>query len=102
MSKLFERRARPCLPGGPREAEMARIDDLLEAALRGIPAKPVDSAPASLKKRYSEQVSNAVAPALAEELRLRGMSGARPAPPGVVGLSGAERRMAGAIGAKKV
>lgn len=81
---------------------MARVDDLLEAALKGIPAKPADSAAAPLKKRYSEQVSNAIAPALAEELRLRGMAGARPAPPGVVGLSGAERRMAGAIGAKKV
>lgn len=81
---------------------MARVDDLLEAALKAIPAKPADSAPAPLKKRYSEQVSNAIAPALAEELRLRGMAGARPGPPGVVGLSGAERRMAGAIGAKKV
>jgi len=81
---------------------VARIDDLLDAALKALPAKPADDAPASIKKRYSEQVSNAVAPAFAEELRLRGLSSARPAPPGVVGLSGAERRMAGAIGAKKV
>jgi hypothetical protein len=81
---------------------MAGINDLLEAALKSLPAKPDDTAPASVKKRYSEQVSNAVAPAFAEELRQRGLSTARPAPPGVVGLSGAERRMAGAIGAKKV
>lgn len=81
---------------------MARIDDLLDTALKALPAKPDDDAPASIKKRYSEQVSNAIAPALAEELRLRGLTSARPAPPGVVGLSGAERRMAGAIGAKKV
>lgn len=81
---------------------MTEIDALLEAALKSLPAKPDDTAPASVKKRYSEQVSNAVAPAFAEELRRRGLSSARPAPPGVVGLSGAERRMAGAIGAKKV
>ena len=34
--------------------------------------------------------------------RARGMDGARPAGPGEVGLSGAERRLAGGIGAKKV
>ncbi|MCC5953448.1 MAG: hypothetical protein JJU45_15260 [Acidimicrobiia bacterium] len=47
-------------------------------------------------------MSNAVAPAFAQELRDRGLDGSRPAPPGVIGQSGAERRMAGAIGAKKV
>lgn len=78
------------------------VHDLLDPALRGLPSKPRDDAPAPVKKRYSEQVSNVVAPAFAEELRLRGLTTARPAPPGVVGLSGAERRMAGAIGAKKV
>jgi hypothetical protein len=81
---------------------MTEVDALLDAALKSLPAKPEDTAPASVKKRYSEQVSNAVAPAFAEELRRRGLASARPAPPGVVGLSGAERRMAGAIGAKKV
>jgi len=35
-------------------------------------------------------------------LRDRGLSEARPAPPGVLGGSGAERRMAGGLGAKKV
>jgi len=81
---------------------MARVDDLLATALTSLPPKPDDTAPATVKKRYSEQVSNAVAPALAEELRQRRLKGARPAPPGVIGTSGAERRMAGAIGAKKV
>jgi hypothetical protein len=76
--------------------------ELLSAALCSLPAKPADDAPASQKKRYSEQVSNVVAPAFAQELRNRGLLGARPAPPGVIGGSGAERRMAGAIGAKKV
>ncbi|AYW79008.1 hypothetical protein EGX94_07080 [Propionibacterium acidifaciens] len=47
-------------------------------------------------------MSNAVALALAEELRQRGMAEARPSGPGVVGTSGAERRLAGGIGAKKV
>jgi hypothetical protein len=35
-------------------------------------------------------------------LRYRGLKEARPAPPGVLDVSGAERRMAGGIGAKKV
>jgi hypothetical protein len=78
------------------------IDELTSAALRTLPPKPDDDAPAALKKRYSEQVSNAIAPAFADELRRRGMKAARPGPPGVGGPSGAERRMAGAIGAKKV
>ena len=37
-----------------------------------------------------------------KELRQRGMAEARPSGAGVVGLSGAERRLAGGIGAKKV
>lgn len=47
-------------------------------------------------------MSAAVARAVAQELRDRGLRDARPAPPGEVGISGAERRMAGGIGAKKV
>ncbi|MBR9838543.1 MAG: hypothetical protein GYB50_11700 [Rhodobacteraceae bacterium] len=47
-------------------------------------------------------MSAAVANAIAAELRNRGLDGARPAPPGVTGDTGAERRMAGGIGAKKV
>jgi hypothetical protein len=81
---------------------VARIDDLLLAALKMLPPKPDDKASARTKGRYSELVSRVVAQAFAEELRHRGLRGARPAPPGVAGKSGAERRMAGGIGAKKV
>jgi len=81
---------------------MARIDDLLEAALKSLPVKPGDDAAQAAKKRYSERVSEVVAQALAEELRCRGLKEARPAPPGILDSSGAERRMAGGLGAKKV
>ncbi|MGM4924388.1 hypothetical protein AB8A31_15850 [Tardiphaga sp. 804_B3_N1_9] len=81
---------------------MSRIDDLLEAALKGLPPKPNDQAAQALKKRYSELVSQAVALAIAEDLRSRGLKEARPALPGELGGSGAERRMAGGLGAKKV
>lgn len=81
---------------------MARIDDLTREALIKLPPKPSDSVPQKEKKRYSELVSQAVAAAFAQELRERGLREARPAPPGVLGTSGAERRMAGGIGAKKV
>lgn len=64
--------------------------------------KPADTATAPVKKAYSEKISNVVALAIAEELRSRGLKGARPAPPGELDTSGAERRMAGGIGAKKV
>lgn len=81
---------------------MARIDDLLSRALRTLPPKPGDNAHQSEKKRYSEQVSTQVAQAFAEELRERGLAGTRPSLPGRSDKSGAERRMAGGIGAKKV
>lgn len=81
---------------------MARIDDLLQTALQSLHGKPPDDAPQSEKKRYSERVSEVVALALADELRYRGLREARPAPPGIIGGSGAERRMAGGLGAKKV
>lgn len=79
---------------------MARIDALLTAALKGLPPKPPDTAIQALKRRYSELMSAVIANALGEELRARGMEGARPAGPGEG--SGAERRLAGGIGAKKV
>ncbi len=64
--------------------------------------KPPDSASTPEKKAYSEKISNVVALAIAEQLRERGLSDARPAPPSESDKSGAERRMAGGIGAKKV
>lgn len=81
---------------------MARIDELLEAALKSLPPKPGDASTQSEKKRYSERVSEVVAQAIAAELRHRGLKEARPAPPGALDSSGAERRMAGGLGAKKV
>lgn len=76
-------------------------DKILEA-LRGLPQKPPDTATSHQKKKYSEDMSAALAQAFAAELRERGMTEARPAPPGLLDSSGAERRMAGGIGAKKV
>lgn len=81
---------------------MSRADDLLKTALMGLGDKPPDNSAAPVKKRYSERVSAAAALAIAGELRYRGLREARPAPPGVLDTSGAERRMAGGIGAKKV
>lgn len=81
---------------------MARIDDLVSAALKLLPEKPADDAEQAAKKRYSELVSQRVALALAAELRHRGLKEARPAGEGELGDSGAERRMAGGLGAKKV
>lgn len=77
-------------------------DDLLREALKILPEKPADTAKQPDKKGYSEQFSNRVAEALAQALRDRGASGTRPSPPGDVGASGAERRLAGGIGEKKV
>lgn len=81
---------------------MAAIDLLFETALKAVGEKPPDDASREKKKRYSEQLSEKIAVACAEELRNRGLDGARPAGPGELGGSGAERRMAGGIGAKKV
>lgn len=81
---------------------MARIDDLLAKALKSLPPKPADAASQAEKKRYSERVSAAVALALADELRRRGLAGCRPGGENETGESGAERRMAGGLGAKKV
>jgi hypothetical protein len=81
---------------------MARIDDLLRECLGLLPPKPLDSESQSAKKAYSELISQKVALALADELRYRGLQGARPAGAGDLGDSGAERRMAGGLGAKKV
>lgn len=81
---------------------MSRVDDLLKAALIGLGDKPADNSAATVKKRYSERVSAVTANAIAQELRHRGLREARPAPPGLLDSSGAERRMAGGIGAKKV
>lgn len=82
---------------------MSRSYDFLISALRSLPEKPSDDAAQSAKKGYSERMSAVIASALAEELRQRGLIGTRPSSPGdEAGVSGAERRMSGGIGAKKV
>ena len=81
---------------------MARVDDLLVQALKAMPPKPLDAARQAEKKNWNQTLSNRFALALAEEFRLRGMRGTRPTGPGETGLSGAERRLAGGIGAKRV
>ncbi len=74
---------------------MSRIDDPLIAALRALPPKPPDGARQADKKAYSEAMSARIAMALASELRGRGTKETRLAQPGALGLSGAERRLAG-------
>jgi hypothetical protein len=67
-----------------------------------LPVKPGAEATQAQKKAFSEKVSQVVALAVAKELRGRGLDGARPTEQGLDDKSGAERRMAGGIGAKKV
>lgn len=81
---------------------MPTIDDLLITAFKSAGDKPPDTARREEKKGYSERISHATALAIAEELRNRGLREARPTGPGELDTSGAERRMAGGIGAKKV
>lgn len=81
---------------------MSQIDELLVAAVKSVGPKPADSDTQANKRNWNQKLSNAFALAIAEELRSRGMKEARPSGPGELGLSGAERRLAGGIGAKKV
>lgn len=81
---------------------MTRADELLQTGLKRLPGKPAENARAATKKRYSELMSQVVAAAFAEELRLRGLDGTRPGGDYEVGTKGAERRMSGGIGAKRV
>lgn len=78
------------------------VDEAVCAALKSLPPKPPDTAPREPKHKYSQKVSEVLAVAIGRELRQRGMKEARPASPGELDSSGAERRMAGGIGAKKV
>jgi hypothetical protein len=82
--------------------------NILVEVLQKLPPKPSDSATRAEKSRYSEILSQQVALAMGNEFRRRGCTEARPVPstqdePKKKGnKSGAERRMAGGIGAKKV
>lgn len=81
---------------------MSRFEDRLIAAVKAMGDKPSDKASAPTKKNWNQQLSDNLALAIAAELRDLGMDTALPAEPGQVGLSGAERRLSGGIGAKKV
>lgn len=79
----------------------------LDGALRRLPPKPADSERQATKKAYSEKLSHFLAVALGKELKARGCTSVRPTSfptdsrRGKDG-SGAERRIAGGIGSKKV
>jgi hypothetical protein len=75
---------------------------LVIAALQQLGPKPLETASPPAKKAYSERMSQVLAAALAEEFRDLGLKETRPAAPGVLGGSGAERRLSGGLGAKKV
>jgi len=81
---------------------MPTADQHVIAGLNSLRAKPAPTAPQATKRMYSQEMSTVLAEALGQACRDRGMDEARPAGPGAVGLSGAERRLAGGIGAKKV
>lgn len=82
---------------------MSRAENTLRAAFVDLGPRPPASASRPIKKRFSERLSEVVAYAFAAELRARGLRSARPNEGGgTSGVSGAERRMAGGIGAKKV
>lgn len=81
---------------------MSRFEDRLLAAIKATGPKPADTDTQANKKNWNQRLSDGLALAIAAELRDRGMLGALPSGPGQIGLSGAERRLAGGIGAKKV
>lgn len=85
----------------------SRVDGFVVAELKKVGPKPPDRGSRSdVKKNYSEKVSAGMALAFAAELRARNLKETLPAPPVATGKgkgkSGAERRMAGGLGAKKV
>lgn len=81
---------------------MTRAEQFLLDGLKRLPPRPPDDADSTKKKRYSELMSQVIAAALAEELRQRGLKSALPGGDYDVGTKGAERRMSGGIGAKRV
>ncbi|MEM6334020.1 MAG: hypothetical protein AAF823_11855 [Planctomycetota bacterium] len=84
------------------EPESREAHGKLEKQLETLPVKPPDNAKQSDKKAYSETVSRVLALAVAAELRDRGLEETLPTESGLSRGSGAERRLAGGIGAKKV
>lgn len=78
------------------------IDLGMGAAVQSIGPRPANNAKREPKQKWAQSLSAAVAVALGAHLRSRGLADCRPAEPGEIGVSGAEKRMAGGIGAKKV
>ena len=71
---------------------MPSIDDYLSEAFQSLGPKPdEEAANQAEKKRYSERLSEKLAYAFAQELRDRGMRGARPSEPGDLEGSGVRR-----------
>ena len=83
---------------------VSRLEPRLLEALESCGPKADDVEPQSTKKNFNQNVSDALAIALASEMRDRGMGGVLPLPrdPRTGHSGGTERRMAGGIGAKKV
>ncbi len=77
------------------------VDERFRESLTALLPKPPDSAGREAKQHFSQLVSDAAALVLAQELTARGLAGTYPAV-GVGGRLGAERRLAGGIGAKRV
>lgn len=80
---------------------MSRVEQLLVEAVKSVLPKPPIGSSQAAKKNWNQNLSTVLSFAIAEELRERGMQGARPIA-GVGSSSGAERRLSGGIGAKKV
>jgi len=78
------------------------VDELVLEGLKRQREKPGLEQQREHKKAYSEGLSHLIALLFGEALRRRGLKEAMPSDPGEGGVSGAERRMAGALGAKKV
>ncbi|MCL5742618.1 MAG: hypothetical protein M1541_01635 [Acidobacteria bacterium] len=90
---------------------MSDVDELLTAALKQLPPKPPDTANREKKQKYSQDLSAVVAVAFAEAFRNRNLRETAPVAsvsddilhaPKTRARKGAERRMAGGLGAKKV
>lgn len=81
---------------------MRDIEEAFAHAIRAAGQKPPDDSPQAQKNPWVSRLSNNLAAVISAELRARGMDGVMPSPPGESGASGAERRLAGGIGAKKV
>lgn len=81
---------------------MSRFEDRLLEAVKATGTKPADAAAQAAKQNWNQRLSDNLAHAIAAELRDRGMDSVLPAEPDQIGLTGAERRLSGGIGAKKV